>query len=103
MPEGRTAPDWLWQLQADLFARVEAPVATLWPGLSGPELKLLSRSVFSAVHGVITLGLDQRLANIDTDNLRQQLRLVVTALGTGLAHKPTAPRSATTRRGWSER
>ncbi|HKM62168.1 MAG TPA: TetR-like C-terminal domain-containing protein [Acidisphaera sp.] len=106
LPLGRTAPDWLSQLQADLFARVEGPVAALWPELSRSARTLLARTVFSAVHGVVTLGLDQRVATIDTKGLREQLRLAVTALAAGLSHKPRpippriAPRGA--RRGMKQ-
>jgi AcrR family transcriptional regulator len=84
MPPGRTAPDWFWLQQAALFARVEAPLAALRPGLPAAELTLLARTVFSAVHGIVSLGLDQRIANLDSSALRTQLRLVMTALADGL-------------------
>jgi hypothetical protein len=36
------------------------------------------------VHGIVSLGLDQRIANLDSSALRTQLRLVMTALADGL-------------------
>jgi len=96
MPAGRAAPDWFWQFQGGLFARVEAPVAALRPGLAGAERALLARSVFSAVHGVVVLGLDQRLVAIDASGLRRQLRLIVEALTVGLAlPEDTSPTTST--------
>jgi AcrR family transcriptional regulator len=88
MAMGQTAPEWLAELQGNLFARVEGPVAALWPELSNSVRTLLARTVFSAVHGVIALGLDQRVAKIDSQGLRAQLRLLVTVMATGLSQKP---------------
>jgi AcrR family transcriptional regulator len=85
MAMDRTAPDWLAELQGTLFARVEGPVAALWPGLPDPVRTRLARTIFSAVHGVVALGLDQRVAKIDSQGLRVQLRLLVTVLAAGLA------------------
>jgi AcrR family transcriptional regulator len=84
MAVGHTAPDWFWDQQAALFARVERPVAELCPGLPDDELRLAARSVFSAVHGVVSLGLDQRVASIDMRGLRKELHRIVRALTAGL-------------------
>lgn len=81
---GRTAPDWFLDQQAALFARVERPIAALCPGLPAEALRLLARTVFSAVHGVVALGLDQRVAPIDTCVLRVELHRIVGALAAGL-------------------
>jgi hypothetical protein len=89
LPAGRVAPDWFLELQAALFAQVEGPLAALQPTLPADARTLLARTVFSAVHGIVSLGLDQRVADIDDQGLREQLRLVVTALAAGLAQTPT--------------
>jgi AcrR family transcriptional regulator len=86
MTSGQAAPEWLEALQGNLFAQVEGPVAALWPDMSIPARTLLARTIFSAVHGVIALGLDQRVASIDSEELRAQLRLLVTVLAAGLIH-----------------
>jgi hypothetical protein len=46
---------------------------------------LMARSLFSAVHGVVLLGLEEKLQRIPLPILREQLTLVVGALGRGLA------------------
>jgi AcrR family transcriptional regulator len=84
MAAGQTAPQWFWDQQSAMFARVEAPVASLCPTLSPDQRRLAARSVFSAVHGIISLGLDQRVARIDTRGLRGELRRIVAALAAGL-------------------
>jgi len=84
LPPGRTSPQWFDALLSGLFAHVEAPAAALCPGLTQAARAALAHTLFSAVHGIVVLGLDQRVAAIDLETLRQQLRLAVTALACGL-------------------
>jgi hypothetical protein len=46
---------------------------------------LLARSLFSAAHGLIVLGLEEKLQFIPLPSLREQVATIVTALGYGLA------------------
>ncbi len=85
LPEGSAIPDWYMAQQAELFARVEKPVARLRPDLDGEACALLGRSVFSATHGVVALGLDEKLASLPPNTLRAQLEILVRAIGRGLA------------------
>lgn len=84
----RRSPDWYKTKQAELFRHVEAPVAALRPGEDGAEVACLARSLFSAVHGVVSLGLDEKLAPIPAETLRRQLRLVAEAMARGLDARP---------------
>jgi hypothetical protein len=45
---------------------------------------LLARSLFSAVHGLVVLGLEEKLQTIPLPVLREQVRFVVTAIGRGM-------------------
>jgi len=47
--------------------------------------RLLARSLFSAAHGVVALGLEEKLQFIPPRTLREQVTTIVTALGYGLA------------------
>ena len=84
MAAGREAPTWYSEKQAELFRHVEGPVAALRPGLDEAEAACLARTLFSAVHGVVSLGLDEKLAPIPAETLRRQLRLVAEAMARGL-------------------
>jgi len=88
LPAGQViAPDYAAR-QASIFARVAAPIAQLSPGLSEPELRLVARTLFSAVHGVVQLGLEEKLGTLALPVLDQQLRTLVAALASGL-RRPT--------------
>ncbi len=84
LPVGRTAPAEYLAHQARLFAYVEQPLATLRPSLTPEELANLARTVFSAVHGVVSLGLDKKLTPILPELMHEQLRFLVLAIARGL-------------------
>jgi AcrR family transcriptional regulator len=83
-PAERVLPDWFAQAQNAAFSHIDGPLAQLRPDIQGPARALLSRSIFSAVHGIVALGLDKRVAPIELPVLRAQLALVVRALIAGL-------------------
>ena len=84
MTDGRDVPDWYAQKRAALFAHVEQPLQALQPGLDPRARVTLARTVFSAVHGVIDLGLDEKLADMPFVTLREQIVTIVAALAKGL-------------------
>jgi AcrR family transcriptional regulator len=84
MADGRQVPDWYRAPQAKLFQHLETPLAALCPGLSASELSVLGRTLFSAVHGVVSLGLDQKLSPMPPEVLRAHTRSLVEILAKGL-------------------
>lgn len=85
MAEGRPIPPPYAARQAAAFSHVEQPLAALRPGLPGEQRSLLARTLFSAVHGVVALGLDEKVATMPVAVLRAQLRTIVEAIAHGLA------------------
>jgi AcrR family transcriptional regulator len=85
LPPERRLPDWYQREQAHLFSFVEAPIAVLQPKASPARRAQLTRSLFSAVHGMVALGLEEKLQLIPLPVLREQVTTIVTALGNGLA------------------
>ena len=70
--------------QSIVFARVAVPIGELCPALSAEHVALWARTLFSAVHGVVLIGLEEKLALVPRAVLEQQLRDLVTALAAGL-------------------
>ncbi len=85
MADGRPPPAWYVDRHARLFAHVEAPLAALRPGQDAAALAALARSLVSAVHGVVVLGLDEKLGPMPEAQLRAHVRLLSGALARGLA------------------
>jgi AcrR family transcriptional regulator len=88
LPEGRDLPDWYVRNQARLFGYIEQPVAVLQPSALPEQRRLTARSLFSAVHGMVMLGLEEKLQRIPLPALREQVTAVVTAIGRGLRETP---------------
>jgi AcrR family transcriptional regulator len=84
LPEGRTVPEWLIADQARLFGRVEALLAPLLPSMSTSDRALTARSLFSAVHGLVLLGLEEKLTAMPIGVLLDQLARLVRATVRGL-------------------
>ena len=82
--EGQTVPPWYVAEQNRVFQLVEEPLRALRPDLAAGERAHLARAVFSAVHGVVSLGLEQKLGEIPRRRLREQTAAIVTALARGL-------------------
>jgi len=86
---GRAAPAWYLDDQSRLFALVEAPLARLLPDEPAPSRALLARTLFSAVHGVVSLGLEEKLAPMSEATLDAELERLLRAFAGGLTTRPT--------------
>lgn len=86
MSAGGEIPDWYRARQRRLFGFLDQPLSELQPQLSPARRLAIARSLFSAVHGIVALGLDEKIEAIALPDLREQLTFVVTAMGRGLAH-----------------
>ena len=84
LPPGRTVPDWYRSDQQRLFAYVDEPLQTLQPDFPAERRALVARSLFSAVHGLVVLGLEEKLQIIPLPALREQMVFLVTTIGRGL-------------------
>src|SRR4051812_27256793 len=84
-PAGRDVPQSYMADQLRLFSYVETPLQVLMPAITPERRTLLARSLFSAVHGIVVLGLEEKLQLIPLPVLREQVTFLVQAMGRGLA------------------
>jgi len=87
-PAGREIPDAYMADQLRLFSYVEQPLQILMPATTRERRTLLARSLFSAVHGIVVLGLEEKLQLIPLPVLREQVIFLVEAMGRGLIQQP---------------
>jgi AcrR family transcriptional regulator len=85
LARGANPPDWYQRDLERLFGYIEQPVAELQPEAPPARRALLARSLFSAAHGLVALGLEEKLQFVPLPALREQVITIVTALGYGLA------------------
>jgi len=65
-----------------LFALVEDRLAGVLPDTA--DRQMASRALFSAVHGVVSLGLDEKLGPFDEPMVRRQIEFIVGAAVRGV-------------------
>lgn len=87
LADGRAAPAWYLDDQSRLFTLVEAPLAHLLPDEPAPSRALLARTLFSAVHGVVLLGLEEKLTPMPEATLDAELERLVRAFAGGLTQR----------------
>lgn len=73
MEDDRPYPDDILQMVMDAFALMHPPLVRLLPDADDVKIALLSRTLFSAVHGIISLGLEERMVAVPPQMLRQQV------------------------------
>jgi AcrR family transcriptional regulator len=84
MTPGKPIPEWAVSEQMDLFRHIFQPLAELLPSRSQAELGVTARSLFSAVHGMVLLGLEQKLIAVPVAALRAEIAVIVRAMVKGL-------------------
>ncbi len=91
MAPGRTTPDWATSEQMDVFSHVRQPLGALLPTLDETARDITARSLFSAVHGIVALGLEQKLVAVPPDQIRDQIAVMVRAIVAGLDRATSSP------------
>lgn len=84
LPPGAPVPAWYADARNRLFNRLDAPLAQLLPGKDATARAALARTLFSAVHGVIALGLEEKIAETPPKLLDEQLGVLIRLLAAGL-------------------
>ncbi|HWZ38470.1 MAG TPA: TetR-like C-terminal domain-containing protein [Bradyrhizobium sp.] len=88
MQPGKIVPEWAISEQMELFRHIHKPLAALFPQRSSTQIGVTARSLFSAVHGMVALGLEQRLIAVPLDALRIEIATLVRAMIDGLTTRP---------------
>ena len=76
-PPGEAAPDWYLEEMGHLFAYISSPLSVLRPGMAAQDTHDLTRALFSAVHGIVLLGLDDASAGVRRDDIDRMIALVL--------------------------
>jgi AcrR family transcriptional regulator len=85
MAPEKPVPEWAVEEQMNLFRHIYHPLAKLFPKWSADELGITARSLFAAVHGMVSLGLEQKLIAVPVAALRDEIATIVKATIKGLS------------------
>ena len=81
----RDLPAWFADDQTKLFVRLERRLASAMPGVDGSMLKRRARTLFSAVHGIVLIGLEQKLVAFPEEAIDDELAAFVRVYVAGLS------------------
>jgi AcrR family transcriptional regulator len=81
-PAGEAAPDWYLAEIGQLFAYIDAPVSVLFPDHDAQKRALLTKALFSSVHGIVLLGLDEASAGVPAAQLDEIISFIFNNLAT---------------------
>jgi len=93
MEDDRPFPEDILGMVMQAFALMYEPLRRLMPNRDPEEIALQARMMFSAVHGIISLGLEERMVAVPPERLRGQVAQFVDTYLSGLGLAPLRMRS----------
>lgn len=84
MAEDRPFPPDLLAEVNDAFARIAAPLSSILKDVAQDDTAVIARTMFSAFHGIVTMGIEERIVAVPLPRLREQVQLFVDAFLSGL-------------------
>jgi len=80
LPADGAVPVWYRTALDRLFQHIAGPVAELFPDQPPEEQALTVRALFSSVHGIVLLGLENRISGVPPHDIRRMIALVLSRL-----------------------
>jgi len=72
----KDVPEWYLDELQKLFALIAAPLVRIFPDMPRDDVLLMTRGLFSSVHGIVLLGLERRISAVPIDQLEHMISLV---------------------------
>ncbi len=88
MTGGKAVPEWYLHERAVLIEQIVKPLMALRPALDNGEAWKRARTMFAAVHGIVSISLENRFIGIEPVNLQDELESFVDVLVTGIEATP---------------
>jgi AcrR family transcriptional regulator len=77
MSTDHNVPDWYMSALGGLFALISQPLSQIFPEMEAEELSLMTRALFSSVHGIVLLGLENRISGVPRDQIEVMIAQVL--------------------------
>ena len=70
-------PDWYLAALEDLFSHIAGPVSEIYPQMDAENVGLMTRSLFSSVHGIVLLGLEKRISGVPPEKIKTMISMLL--------------------------
>ena len=84
MADGKHVPDWYAHDQARVLAQIIRPLKGLQPDLTEEQELIRARTLFGAVHGIVSISLESRFVGVPGATLDNELSRFIDLLLAGL-------------------
>lgn len=70
-------PAWYMDELGRLFSIISSPISDLNPDASAAEIDLMTRTLFSSVHGIVLLGLERRISGVPRERMEEMIEYLL--------------------------
>lgn len=84
-PAGRPSPEWHLEEHMFLMGVIAEPLAELQPDMPETARAIRARTLFGAVHGIVSISLEGRFVGLPIESLEQELDNFVVTVAAGAA------------------
>ena len=70
-------PCWYMDELGRLFSIIADPLSEMHPDKSAAEIDLMTRALFSSVHGIVLLGLEKRISGVPIGMIEEQIEFLL--------------------------
>jgi len=81
MPDDPEATGWYLKELRNLFSFIQAALVRLWPNRTDDEIEMMTRALFSSVHGMVLLGLENRFSGVPRERIGQMIAALLSEIG----------------------
>lgn len=83
MQNGRDIPTWYNEEQKVLFAHIGKSLLALQPDMAMEDLSIRVRTLFAAVHGIVSIGLREKIIGLPQDKIASEVEAIIRLLVRG--------------------
>jgi AcrR family transcriptional regulator len=83
LPEATPSPQWHLEEHMFLMGVIAEPLADLQPDMAAEDRAIRARTLFGAVHGVISISLEARFVGLPMDRLEREVDDFVSTIAAG--------------------
>lgn len=83
MQNGREVPSWYNEEQKVLFAHIGKSLLALQPDMAMEDLSIRVRTLFAAVHGIVSIGLREKIIGLPQDKIASEVEAIIRLLVRG--------------------
>lgn len=87
LPDDKQVPQWHLEEHLHLMGLIAEPLRQLQPGMTDDDRAIRARTLFGAVHGIVSISLEGRFVGLPTERLGRELDDFVTTLAAGVSQR----------------